>query len=386
MKKLKRVGISLLVVVTMAVPSLGVGLKSEAYTIDSTYNAVRSTKAASPNYILLHETGGIAPARNNAIYFNREWRNVGAYTAYVVGDGGKVYQLSPDGLVQWGAGSYANANSPVQIELARTASKAQFKIDYAVYVNLTRDKAKKYNIPLTLDSPYNSRGIKTHLWVTQNIWGDHVDPYGYLASMGISKAQLAKDLQTGLPEDGSQTGSGSSVTPTPPATNTNYESTSGTYTFSTTTKIRNGVGLSGAYSGKNYNIGETVSYDRIYRSVDGYDWLSYTSYSGTRRYVAMINSSSTATPSAPQIKVDGYWGTATTKRVQQVLGTTADGIMGPNTIRAIQRKVGVSADGIMGPNTIRAMQSRFGTYRDGFISKPSTMVRAMQTRLNAGTF
>ncbi|HDT8075387.1 TPA: SH3 domain-containing protein, partial [Enterococcus faecalis] len=38
----------------------------------------------------------------------------------------------------------------------------------------------------------------------KNWWGDHTDPYGYLAQWGISKAQLAQDLQTGLPEDGSE--------------------------------------------------------------------------------------------------------------------------------------------------------------------------------------
>lgn len=32
----------------------------------------------------------------------------------------------------------------------------------------------------------------------------HTDPYGYLAQWGINKAQLAQDLQTGLPEDGSE--------------------------------------------------------------------------------------------------------------------------------------------------------------------------------------
>ena len=54
-----------------------------------------------------------------------------------------------------------------------------------------------------LDDP-TGYGIKTHLWVTNNLGGNHTDPYGYLASWGISKAQFAQDLQTGLPEDGSE--------------------------------------------------------------------------------------------------------------------------------------------------------------------------------------
>ncbi|MDN6751384.1 MAG: SH3 domain-containing protein, partial [Staphylococcus equorum] len=64
---------------------------------------------------------------------------------------------------------------------------------------------------------------------------------------------------------------------------------SGAYTFRNTTKIRNGVGLNAAYTGRNYNAGQTVYYDRIHRNVNGYDWLSYVSYNGQRHYVAMTN-------------------------------------------------------------------------------------------------
>lgn len=91
-------------------------------------------------------------------------------------------------------------------------------------------------------------------------------------------------------------------------------------------------------------------------------------------------------PTVTQITVDGWWGTNTTRRIQQVLDVTADGIIGPNTIRAIQRLVGATADGIMGANTIRAMQRHFGTCVDGRISKPSAMVKAMQSRLNQNKF
>ncbi|MHC5250720.1 CHAP and LysM peptidoglycan-binding domain-containing protein [Enterococcus sp. LJL90] len=97
-------------------------------------------------------------------------------------------------------------------------------------------------------------------------------------------------------------------------------------------------------------------------------------------------SGSSSTPSSNQIAVDGYWGSATTRRIQQVLGITVDGIKGPETYKAIQRKVGTTADGIIGPNTIRAMQRYFGTVQDGVISEPSLMVKAMQTRLNQNKF
>lgn len=202
MKKFSKFLLSLIVVTGLFLP-----MGASAYTIDQTYNQVRDTTWTANKYITLHETGTYAPAVNNAIYFNREWANAGTYTSFIVGDGGKVYQVSPAGRVQWGAGSEANYNSPAQIELSRTTDKTTFQKDYPVYVNLARDMAIKYSIPLTLDGSGN--GIKSHLWFTLNFWGDHTDPYDYLASWGISKAQLQADLLTGLKEDGT------SVTPTP---------------------------------------------------------------------------------------------------------------------------------------------------------------------------
>lgn len=288
-KKLKAVLLSALAVILMALPS-----NVFAYSIDYTYNSTRMSTPTNNKYIILHETGGYAPAVNNAVYFNREWANVQAYTSFVVGDGGKVFQVSPPGLVQWGAGSQGNANAPAQIELARTTDKSQFLKDYHVYVNLARDMATKYGIPLSLDG--SGDGIKSHLWFTLNFWGDHTDPYDYLASMGVSKAQLANDLKTGLPENGSiqkpenKPAVKPEHKPSAAATVSNYEGKSGVYTFTTETRIRNGVGLSGADTGLTYAAGQSVNYDRVYKNVDGYDWLSYVSYSGARRFVAVVSS------------------------------------------------------------------------------------------------
>lgn len=122
-------------------------------------------------------------------------------------------------------------------------------------------------------------------------------------------------------------------------------------------------------------------------------------------------------PSAPaaskpaatgKLAVDGYWGTSTTKRLQQVLGTPVDGEVwgqysgnkhlmpnctggwkwsanpsGSAVIRAFQNKLGVTVDGIMGKSTIKAIQRRYGVGQDG-ICGPKT-VRAIQTALNNGT-
>lgn len=124
----------------------------------------------------------------------------------------------------------------------------------------------------------------------------------------------------------------------------------------------------------------------------------------------------TTTHSAPaasgKLSVDGYWGVATTKALQRMLGTTVDGIVsgqdagnmasvnrgglvsaswktgrgGSQMVRALQRKIGVSADGYFGKNTCKALQRYLGTTQDGIVSSPSSMVKALQRKLNAGSF
>lgn len=195
MKNKKLIVAMLLSMIMLLLPT-----QAFAYSIDKTYSLESyqgSPYRANNNYIIIHEVGvDNSPAINNAIYMKRNWMN--ANTAYIVGDGGKVYQVGKPGYIQYGAGSYANSNSPVQIELARTWDKATFEKDYKAYVDLIRDSAKIYGIPLTLDTAYNNRGVKSHLWVTQNIWGDHVDPYGYLSRWGVTKEKLAKDIANGI--------------------------------------------------------------------------------------------------------------------------------------------------------------------------------------------
>ncbi|MBE7387962.1 N-acetylmuramoyl-L-alanine amidase, partial [Ligilactobacillus salivarius] len=172
------------------------------YSIDYRY-ALPAGKGddetAANNYIILHDVGVESGAAANARYFHDTVDTNEAYVTFVVGDGGKVYQVGRPGQVSWGAGRVANHNSPVQIELGRTYNSGQFWQDYVTYVRLARDMAGKYGIPLTLDAGgAGTRGIKSHYWVTKNIWGDHVDPYGYLSRFGVTQAKLAHDLLYGV--------------------------------------------------------------------------------------------------------------------------------------------------------------------------------------------
>jgi hypothetical protein len=109
------------------------------------------------------------------------------------------------------------------------------------------------------------------------------------------------------------------------------------------------------------------------------------------------------------IKVDGFWGRSTTKRLQKVLGTPQDGEVssqsrtwrtrnpglttgwkwvsnpkGSRVVAALQRKLGVKPDGFIGPKTIKALQRRVGVTADGVISRRSRTVMALQKRLNEG--
>ena len=167
------------------------------YTYALAANQGSSSKATA-QYIIAHETGnanntGSNSAKNEAIYMKGHWQS--AYTHAIAGHD-RVYIVGEPGYVAYGAGTVANGRSPFQIELARYSDHALAIKAYRNYVNAIREYAKKYGIPLTLDGVGN--GIKSHKWVSDNIWGDHQDPYAYLSSIGISKAQFASDLKSGV--------------------------------------------------------------------------------------------------------------------------------------------------------------------------------------------
>lgn len=112
--------------------------------------------------------------------------------------------------------------------------------------------------------------------------------------------------------------------------------------------------------------------------------------------------------SKAKLTVDGKWGNATTKALQEVLGTVVDGKIsdqvqnsvtqafygntivfgngqkGSMVVKALQKKIGAKADGLLGPNTIGALQKYLGTVHDKKLSRPSLVVKELQRRLNNG--
>ena len=126
-----------------------------------------------------------------------------------------------------------------------------------------------------------------------------------------------------------------------------------------------------------------------------------------------VKTGATETPTASNaLAVDGKWGKATTKRLQQIFGTTVDGVVsnqhacykannpglvagwdwedkpngkGSQLIKAMQKWAGMPAkeqDGEIGAKTIKAFQKKLGTVVDGKVSKPSAMVKALQKWAN----
>ena len=119
-----------------------------------------------------------------------------------------------------------------------------------------------------------------------------------------------------------------------------------------------------------------------------------------------------AKPAAAKLTVDGLWGASTTKRLQEIFGTTVDGkvsnqlakyqysnpglksgwewldkpnVKGSQLIKAMQKWAGMATnaqDGLIGPTTIKAFQKKLGTYVDGKVSNPSAMVKALQKWAN----
>ncbi|MGG5373536.1 NlpC/P60 family protein [Enterococcus sp. AZ196] len=121
-------------------------------------------------------------------------------------------------------------------------------------------------------------------------------------------------------------------------------------------------------------------------------------------YLRWMGSGSTGSPgNGGKLSIDGSWGPATTRRLQEVLGcSTRDGIIsgqiknranrsipsakfgsgGSNVIRALQKLLNTNQDGNFGPTTCKLLQQRMGTLQDGEISPISDCVKSMQRRLN----
>lgn len=152
---------------------------------------------ADNSIVVAHEAGAPGSLDAQVNYMKQNWQSNQAFVSHFVGSRGRIEQLSDTGIAQWGAGATGNKKAYAQVELARTTDRATFKQDYAAYVWLLHTLAAQKNIPTNVDTGAG-RGIKTHRWISLNYHEtDHVDPYSYLKSWGVSEQQFRNDVAGG---------------------------------------------------------------------------------------------------------------------------------------------------------------------------------------------
>lgn len=154
---------------------------------------------------------------------------------------------------------------------------------------------------------------------------------------------------------------------------------------------------------------------QIRANKDGISWADFLNMVRGKTVTAQApkqqvkSTTKTSSSKSSNIAVDGYWGRDTTKALQRHFNTPADGeiwgqyktattrqitsgmVYGPPyngspVIKALQKKVGGKQDGLLGPDTVKRLQKYLKTPVDGEIWHPSTAVKELQRRLNAGTF
>lgn len=147
-----------------------------------------------------HSTGNKrSTVDNEADYHLRRPIESGFFT-HVVGNG-RVLQTAQTNRGSYDVGGGWNAEAYASVELIEShQTEEEFLVDYKLYVELLRELAVEGGIPVTLDTD-DLAGIKTHYYCTYhqpNNNSDHVDPYPYLESWGISKAQFKRDIENGI--------------------------------------------------------------------------------------------------------------------------------------------------------------------------------------------
>lgn len=147
-----------------------------------------------------HSTGNKnSTAQNEADYHMRRPVESGFFS-HVVGNG-RVMQVGPVNNGCYDVGGGWNYETYAAVELIESHStKEEFMEDYRLYIELLRNLADEAGLPKTLDSDA-LEGIKSHEYCTNNQpnnFSDHVDPYPYLASWGISREQFKHDIENGL--------------------------------------------------------------------------------------------------------------------------------------------------------------------------------------------
>ncbi|BDR61097.1 SLAP domain-containing protein [Lactobacillus xylocopicola] len=156
------------------------------------YNKFYTKKTAikyrkgQPEGIVIHETATPgASAYNEAIYFNREWKNMYSYVHAFV-DHKQVIQMMTPNYGVWGAGALAN-NRFIQIELCQENTRNKFAKSVNNDAIYAAKLLHRYDIVPTNASNTGKGTIWSHHAVSQFLGGtNHTDPDDYFAKWGYS--------------------------------------------------------------------------------------------------------------------------------------------------------------------------------------------------------
>ena len=165
-----------------------------------------------------------------------------------------------------------------------------------------------------------------------------------------------------------------------------------------------------AYLKKKYGISKVQKHSDVCSTDCPGKNFPFSEIAGATGSTSSVSSSSSASSSskADKLTVDGWWGPKTTRRLQQIFGTTVDGVVSNQfscykaqnpgldsgwewesnpsgyspLIKAIQKKVVATQDGHIGPKTIKAIQKWLGCTQDGVFSGPSPCIKKLQQWIN----
>lgn len=369
----------------------------------TTINYTKGNKGRK--YIVIHYTGNKTDtAAANANYFKSV--NRGASAHYFV-DRTQVVQVVSDNDTAWSVGvnygsnnlfNQCKNNNSINIEMCSTNGKIADET-YNNTVALTKSLMKKYGIPA-------SRVVR-HWDVCSKACPGWVG-WGASGKDASIWNKFKKDIQ-----------SSSTSTVKPPTSSSS--SSSSTSSTSSAKTVNYKVKINTA-SGVNVRKGAGTSYAKITAIANGTTvtitkeqngWGYVKEYGGwiSLQYTKKVTTSTGTTSSSSAkitLKVDGYWGTSTTKRLQQIFKTTVDGKVSNQfstyksqnpgldsgweweknptgnspLIKAIQKKVGATQDGHIGPDTIKKIQKWMGCTQDGVFSAKSPCIKKLQQWCN----
>ncbi|CYU76755.1 surface antigen [Streptococcus suis] len=176
-------------------------------------------------------------------------------------------------------------------------------------------------------------------WVS-SIQGDmvEIEEYNYGARYTYGRRMIHKNSVSGYIHFKDLAGSPVSQTsPAPTQTHTSGLANSGTYTFTQQAPIKAQAKQSSTTLDY-YYAGESVRYDRVL-TADGYQWISYLSYSGQRRYIPIKQVQSSPAPQQPIVSTPTKpQGTIHITNINQAEGSfevIVTNVKSPKTIKSV---------------------------------------------------